>query len=581
MNRSVALLSLLAALAAGCTHPLNRTLEQALHEQLAATNRAYLDILKDGPEIETNRPTSDVEAQLDQERRKELDAMSGMTAYDGREMDLGPDLNDRQGDQAAPVIAMTLRRAIHDAVSNNLNIQIARLAPAVTETQITQAEAVFDATWFAEFTWSKLDTPRPPAPLSPSLGSAQNEQTGFTTGIRKVMTHGGQIAVQTSHLHDITDPSSYSSLGMTPFAHHTANVTLEVTQPLLRNFGSDVNRAQIELSRNATAEGMQDLKSRLLELVQVTEEAYWLLAFSRQRLLIQRQLLERTKEDRDDIVAREDYDATPAQVTQARSAYQTQRAEVIRARQDVRKASDALKRLVNSPDMSVADESMIVPLDKPVDTPIRFSLLDSVSTALTSRPELIRALLEIEDASIRQRVADNQRLPDLTVAASVAYNGVGASTERAYRTIEDADYIDYIITGQFEVPLGNRQSEAAYLQRQLERRASVVNYQRQAQDVVVEVKNALRDLQLNYELIGAERGARLAAAENLRALQELERSGEPLTPEFLDLKLRREEALAGSELRELQAVIDYNIAVSNFYRTTGTLLDRNGIDLAE
>ena len=58
-------------------------------------------------------------------------------------------------------------------------------------------------------------------------------------------------------------------------------------------------------------------------------------------------------------------------------------------------------------------------------------------------------------------------------------------------------------------------------------------------------------------------------------------TGFDLTPEFLDFKLRREEALAAAELRELQAIIDYNIAVANYYRATGTLLDRNGIDFAE
>ena len=48
MKRSVTLLFLLALLVASCTHPLNRTLEQALHEQLTGSNRAYLEALKPG-----------------------------------------------------------------------------------------------------------------------------------------------------------------------------------------------------------------------------------------------------------------------------------------------------------------------------------------------------------------------------------------------------------------------------------------------------------------------------------------------------------------------------------------------------
>ena len=577
MNRSMALLLAIGTLAAGCTHPLSRSLEQSLQEQLLATHRAYRQTLQgSSTTIETSRPISDVEAKLTAARRQELDEMSGMTAYQGLKLDLGPDLNGRRGDQAAPTVAMSLRRAIHDAVANNLNIQIARIEPAVSDTLVTQAEAAFDATYFAELSWSKLDTPRPPSSLSEAFGSQQTETTGLTTGIRKLLDSGAQITAQTEVTRNAANPSFFS---LDPY--YDANIAVALSQPLLRNFGSDINRSQIELSRNAKAESVQRLQARLLELTQVVEQSYWLLVFSRQRLLIQKQLLERIGEDRDRIEKRQDFDATPAQVTQVRSEYQSQRAEVIRAQQDVRRASDALKRLINAPDLSVADETLILPLDVPADVPIKFSLLDAVTTALAHRPELKEALLGIEDASIRQRVADNQRLPELTVTATIQYSGVGSRGQGGYEQVTDSDFIDYLIQGQFELPLGNRQREASYRQRQLERRASVISYQRQAQDVVIEVKNALRDLVLNYELIGAERDARRSAADNLRALQELEKAGEGLTPEFLDLKLRREQALAGTELRELQALIDYNNAVTNLFRTMGTLLERSGIDFVD
>ena len=576
MNRSVAVILAAVALAAGCTHPLNRTLEQALHEQVISSQRAYREILQPQTMIETTRPESDLDAEMDEERRRSLDEMSGPSAYDGKPLDLGPDLLGRVGDDASPTVAMSLRRVLHEAVANNLNIQIARLEPAVSQTLVLQAQAVFDAVYFVELSWSKLDTPRPPSTLSDVFGSQQTDTLTGTTGIRKLLETGAQITVQSELVRNQANPSFFA---LDPY--YDANIAVAIAQPLLRNFGSEVNRSQIALSLNAKAESVQRLKQRLLELAQVTEEAYWALVFARQALLIRMELLERTREDKVMIEGRGDYDGALAQVTQARSTYASRQAEVIRSRQDVRRASDALKRLINSPDLSVADETMIVPLDRPADLPIQFSLLDAVSTALEHRPELIEALLEIEDASIRQRVADNQRLPELTVTATVQYTGVGGNTSRGYEQVTDGDFIDYLIQGQFELPLGNRQREAAFRQRQLEHRASVINYQRQAQDVVVEVKDALRELVVNYQLVGAERKARLAAADNVRAINELVKAGERLTPEFLDLKLSRELALALAEQREYQALIDYNNAVTNFYRTMGTLLERNGIDFVE
>lgn len=564
-------------LAAGCTHPIDRSLEARLQDQLRTSTRTYIESIEVDAPHKLTRTASDIDSRITPELRAELDAISGPTAYRNDSLDLGANL---RGVEGGPTVAMTLRHAIHTAVRNNLNIRIARLQPAVNDTQITQAEAAFDATYFADVSWQNLDTPRPGSGITGFGGPQSNENLALSTGVRKFTSTGAQVSAATSLTRDHTDPSSFGGGG--PFTYYTSDIELSVSQPLLRNFGSDVNRAQIELAGNARGQSITDLKTRLHELIQAVEETYWTLAFARHRLLIQRRLLDRTIVDRDQVVKRQEFDATPAQVTEANSFVETRRAELIRARQDVRRTSDALKRLMNSPDLPVSTETQIIPLETPADVAIEFSLRDSVTTALQNRPEMQRALLEIDDASIRQRVADNQRLPVLNATGTIRYNGIGfGNAQESYESTADGDFIDYILGAEFELPIGNRAAEGLYRQRQIERRASVINYQRISQDVVVEVKNALRDLHMAYQLIDAERMARRAAAENLRALEEQEKAGEALTPEFLDLKLRRQEALAAAELREMQALVDYNIAISTLYRTTGTLMARNGIDFED
>jgi outer membrane protein TolC len=276
-----------------------------------------------------------------------------------------------------------------------------------------------------------------------------------------------------------------------------------------------------------------------------------------------------------------DFDAEPASVTQASSQVEQRRAEVIKARQEVRRRSDELKRLINSPDLPVAGETLVVPLDKPVDEPMVFSLVDAISTALRQRPELHRLLFQIDDASIRQRVADNLRLPLLNLNAQARINGIGNNVGDAYSDVSDDDFIDYLIGLNFELPIGNREREALYRQRQLERRQSVVAYQDQAQQVVLEVKTAMREMIAGYELISAERSSRRAAAENVRNLQAKEDAGAALTPDFIDLKLRRQEALAEAEFREASAMAGYNVAIANFYAAMGTLLERNGVQFVD
>jgi len=555
-----------------CASPLERSTQEALRAEMMASHRRYLEAVAAGPVIELSRAPSAVERELAEEGRIEaLDAESGPRAYVDAPLELGPDL---LGDAQTPVVRLTLAQALQMAARNNLDVQLARLQPAISEAQITQAEAVFDAVFFAGFERQDLNTPGPPS-LFPGFGLGGDQrarQTTFNTGIRKQLSTGGLVSVQTEMGRMFREPAV-----TTVDTWDTANLSVNIVQPLLRNFGSEVSLAEVYLTRNARAADVQTLRQTMLDVVAVTEQAYWNLFLAQQQLLIQLRLLERTIADREILIQRRDLDVPFVSITEASSFVEQRRFDVIRAREQVRITSDALKRLINDPDLPISGEALLLPADVPADVPIEYSLVDAVTTALQHRPEMQRALLAISDASIRLRVADNQRLPELNLAATVRFSGVGNTTGEAYRETFRGDFIDYLFSAQFEVPIGNRGPEAQHRRFQLERQSSVVNYQRTGQAVVQEVKDSLRRLASGYELIGAARSARQAAADNLRAIQAQEDAGVALTPEFIDLKLRRQEALARFEIEEIQALTSYNVAVAEFYRSTGALLRRNGI----
>ena len=229
-------------------------------------------------------------------------------------------------------------------------------------------------------------------------------------------------------------------------------------------------------------------------------------------------------------------------------------------------------------------EVSTLPADTAAGPPVEISLLDAVTTALRERPEMKQSLLDIQNASIRQRIADNARLPQLDLAATVRFNGIGESVGDAQETVTDGEFIDYLLGLQFEAPIGNRGPEAFYRQRQIERRAAVIAYQSQAQQVVLDVKISLRRVIDAFELIGATLVARLAAADNVRALDEKEKAGgDPnmsLT-QLVDLRLRRLQALADAEEEEIQALTAYHISIANLYLAMGTTLEHNAIEFSD
>jgi outer membrane protein len=573
-------LALAAIPGAGCTNPMDRSAEQRLRESVRASHLAYLNAVAASPNIEIRREFSRVEGELTPERRAELEDIGGPIAHRTQVLELGPDLRGRD---TTDTVSMTLQRAVQLAVEHNLEIAQARLLPGIAQAQITQAEAAFDAVAFVNIDLQDLDTPKPPSPTSAALfGTQQAETYSLTTGIRKLTSGGGQITMQTQFSRIEENPSFFSDDGG-QFSYYTANVLLGVSQPLLRNFGTDVTRSQVSLARSARRQSVQDLRRTLLETILNTEEAYWELYFSQQQVLIQRALLNRTEKDLGVLEERLrlNFDVSPVEVTEARSVVESVRADLIRARQELRRSSDRLKRLINAPDLPLSGETQIIALDAPADLPVTFNLLDAVSTALRKRPELQRAVFEIDDASVRQMIADNQRLPELNLSAAIRYNGQDQNVEGAYRDLITGGFIDYLIGVEFEVPIGNRGPEALFEQRKLERRAAVLAYRRAAQDVLLQVKDSLRRLFTAYELIGATRAARMAAADNLRAFMEQERVGAALTPDFVNRRLQAQQRLAIAELEEARAMADYNTAIARLYQSMGTLLERNNIDFRD
>lgn len=560
---------------ASCTGPLERTAEEELREQLLSTSRSYIHAVQGGPQIELSREPSDVEAQLTDQRRAELDSLSGPASYVQEPLELG---NDLMGEAETRSITLSLQQAVRIAVENNLQVQEARLRPAISQARLTQAEAVFDAVYFAELNLNKLDTPQPA--LVAGIGRlgppSLTDDRSLNTGIRKPLTTGGQVTVSTGFSRNSSTPTVFAE-----DPHYEANALVSLSQPLLRNFGSDVNRAQILLSQNARRSSIEELRDNLLTTVNDVEQAYWDLVFTRQQLLVELRLLKRAIETRRPLLERREFDVSPVQLTQANATVEERRARVIRVRQQVRLQSDRLKQLLNSPELPLSGEIMIQPADMPTDLPVQFNLLDAVTTALQRRPEPQQALLAINDASIRQRVADNQRLPLLNLAATARFNGVGSNIGESYETVGEGDFIDYILSAQFEAPIGNRAAQALYREQQIAREASVIAYQAAAQQAVLDVKQSLRSLIGTYELIGATRATRRAAADNLRALEEQEKAGQALTPEFLDLKFRRQDSLAEAETAEARALTDYNTAIAAMYRAMGVLLERCGIELAD
>ncbi|MFI4861572.1 MAG: TolC family protein [Phycisphaerales bacterium JB063] len=594
--KTAALLAVIVAVPValpGCVTPFERQTAQNLRDALLSAHQAEVERMGGARALPLEREPSAFRDSLNRvvERQREegqlgpdeggadeqiahADEVSGAAAYVDDTPDFGPDLAGRDEPE---LVSVDLQSALQRAMANNLDAKIARLNPIIAEHQVTQAQSDFDTVVFSNVAWQKNDTPQPAGSIPGISGNAQSETLQFQTGIRQTFETGTQLTVQAQTQRNEQSPSVFGTS-----RYYDADVLVQITQPLMRGFGSDVNRAGIVIAELAEAQQVEQFRSTLLDLASAVEQTYWQLAQARQALLIQQGLLERTVAMRDKLEPRVGFDLLQADLNEVNARVGQRRADVLRAQRNVRDLSDQLKRLINDADLPVVGEQMLVPSDLPVDSPITISRLDEVTTALQHRPEMAVALLQIEDVDVRRLVADNNRLPILNLTASVNYNGLDIDDSLdALGNTADLDFIDYALGVQFERPWGNRDAEAIYAQRSLERVQALDNYRRQAQIVTIEVKRAIRQVQEQYQLIGTTRETRRASALSLEVADvQLDQGGrnEETYTIRVDRVLARQDALAQAELAELQALTDYMNALSELRRATGTSLDHAGID---
>lgn len=582
----------------GCQKPFNSSSPPSLEQTLrTAIARELTESLAEAPASAT-APESAPETTVPSDRtadrvttRPESPVISGLEARkaeldrltpwgDGRDanrpkLDLGADLEG----QPQQRVEVTLEQVVTRAVRQNLAIQAARLLPAIRAEDVIAAEAVFDAIVFANADYSKLDEPRSVTIIGGvPLGTpvSKSESWRFDTGISKRFSTGTVLTAS-------TDVSRFSNLlrgvSFSPDPAYTSAVRLGVTQSLLRGFGDSANMAVVRLSRNDKQRSIEDVRIALLRLADETEAAYWDLVKAWTDLGIAEWLVDVGIQVRDVLERRRDFDASLAEYSDAVARVEQRRAEVIRARRAVREASDRLKQLMNDSEMSLAGETVLMPTNELLDQPITYNLRESLLTAIENRPEIDRAGLAISDSDIRIAFADNERLPALDLNAQAAFLGLDDSLGSSYGEIGDSRFVDYVLGLAFEYPLGNRGANANYRRSRLERSAAILFYRQTLQEVVLDVKTALRSVIANYELIGATRSFRTAQAENLRALMVEEETLAGLTPEFLNLKFQRQETLASARRQEIDAIASFDKAVSSLYRAMGTGLSMKNIEV--
>lgn len=490
----------------------------------------------------------------------------------------------RRIDQDPRTVRVDLRSAIQKAVVNNRDVRVSAYAPAIEESRVTEADARFDPTVFTNFTIEKNRG------QAQSIGGTFNNQQDFDRytfeiGTRVLTDVGGEISLSlnTQRINPGGGPTNaLLGGGETQYFNE---LKLQITQPLLRDFGSDVNRARIYINKNNQHISLLDFREKLDDTLTRLEQTYWQLVQAQAEVDIQQELLQNTLKTADTLWRRREQDVTRLQISQANASLESRRAQLVRAKARVGDLSDQLKQFMSDPELPVAGEDLLLPGTAPVVQQVVFNPQEQIEAALLNRGELGQQQLRVDNALIALGVARNNELPRFDIVGSASIQALedqyGPSVQELF--IDPTDPYEGVISlgFQFEYPLGNRAAKAIYRRAMLQYLQASDSYRQLIEQVVVDTKRAMREVETTWTEIVRTRQSELAAADALRSVQIREDAGEALTPEFVDLKLRQQEILAQAKRDRAAAESNYNISLSALERAKGTLLKYNNVVLSE
>ena len=458
------------------------------------------------------------------------------------------------------VLHVDLAKAIQMALARNFAIEVQRFEPQIARQQVTQALGRFDPN--LEFTASRHEN----TTRDVFSGIEHFSQTTISRGDRFALGVGGITPWGLSY--DVSLGSDNNTGTFNQFDERfQSDATLAITQPLLKGAGTDSGLAQVRIARNNTLISEWQLRQRIIDIVNQTVAVYNDLHLAHESLRVATGFRDLARQTLADNTKRAEIGTmSPLNITTARAEAASREESVIVAQRRVKDNENFLKQLITHDIERILDVG--VEIDPPSAPDFSADVRGGIGDALQLRPDYRQALFDLENRHITIAFRKDQALPRLDLQGSLSLlgfdNDFGTSVDRIPRRDQTA----WTVGAIFSVPIPNREGRGAVVAAQLSAAQALVNLQKTEQQIVVDVDNASGQIITARQRIASTREARKLAQESLDAGDERLKAGTGTTFEALELQKK----LAEAQFAELRAQADYNKAVSEYRRQTGTTL---------
>jgi outer membrane protein TolC len=460
---------------------------------------------------------------------------------------------------------LSVEQAILLVLQNNLDLQVRQIHPVIAGTFEKIERGRYDPELFAEFTYSEERSTE----IARSTGtqfSVEGDDTSAVAGVRQALPTGTsfEATVEQERLRSSRTPEQ-----------QTARLGLSVTQALLRGFGPAVNLVSVRQAELDAVASLYELRGFSEALLADTEIAYWNYVLAGLEIEIFERSLAVARQQRDEVELRIEVGILPEiEAAAARAQVASQEQALINARSLLEENRLRLLRLISAGPHGQLD-LRINATSKPLIEPKPITdLADRLQLAERSRPDLNEARLQLSRNRLETIVTRNGLLPRLDLFITLGKTGFADSFSESFRELDGKTY-DVTAGVRLSQFLGNRAAEAQDLAARAKRRQAAEAVANLQQIVQVDVRLALNEVERARQQITASKATRTLREETLKA--EKERFDVGATTALLVAQAQRD--LLVSSIAEVEAIVNYRIALVRLYLAEGSLLERRGVSL--
>ena len=491
-------------------------------------------------------------------------------------------------------LELSLKHYLELVMANNTDIQLQLISLEIPKNNIQAAFGVWDPKALASFATTRsttvptnATTAQNAASLTKSLNqpySLQYSQT-IPTGMSYTASFSGTKSSQTN---------SYNNYNPAL----TANMRFSVTQPLIQNFGSYVNRIPLMVAQNNYRISDYAMRQQLLNFVNIAETAYWNVISARENVRVAESGENNAAEFLKYMQKELELGAlSPLDIYNPEQSLANAELSLSQAKFALAQAEDTLRHQMGA-DLDPEIRKLAISLTESVDLGPADSITvdreQAVAKALANHPAMRQALqkLDVDDLGIHS--AKNGLLPNLSFSMYYQSNGTGGMYNPGFSTITGAGSVSTVIPGgiadaldqmfgfgypayyagiTLNLPIKNRAASAAMATATVQKKTDMLNLRNQAQAIRLNILTGVTKLEGAKEQLKLAKTAMDFAQKNLDAEN---------TKFQLGTDTNQDVILAQNSLVQAEsAVVTNRIGVKmnllNLWTQTGELLDERGI----